>query len=507
MKRFAEFTVTTAAYALFWTITRWPAIAANVLFLDDFEIPLRPADFYLGPYRPVLWVNYLLWDFFVPHHFWTIVPKIYGAIYIGIAAALLAWLLREWGADPWVARLAPLIVTAHPILADGPLWQTYCGIPLAAAFTTAGAIAWTRGRRAAFTILTLLGVFSYQVYVALAAVYAVAEPVVRRKFRTRDTIVRLAIITAIGVAQLLLTVIVRRYYDTPDPRGLATSFDFRERFHFFTDLMVNAWMPVIAYYTGAVRAMSLWKFVPLILAAATAITTRRVLDALFAALVFIIPALPNLALSQSAYAWRVATPEAYALALSVVPLLMRMRRPWAIAIIAVLTAVMVPVSHYESWCRRESWERDQRFVASMRAHWNHQPFTVVLAPVNPRGREDLSLIGPHELTWGFERRTSRMWSEFNDPWMTTAFVRNWAKLPFVDCNDTPGHAQCRGTVEACAHGCTDVDVEYPGAIHDPATGRTIVCPTKVVPKCTTTSARRSSAPDSPRGSRTRPPGA
>ncbi|HEX6096075.1 MAG TPA: hypothetical protein VF432_07120, partial [Thermoanaerobaculia bacterium] len=491
-RRFAEFSLTALAYALFWTITRWPAISVNVLFLDDFEIPLRPADFYLGPYRPVLWVNYLLWDTLIPNHFWTIVPKIYGAVYIGIAAAIFAVLLREWDVDRWTARLLPLVVTAHPILADGPLWQTYCGIPLAAAFTTAGAIAWSRGRRAAFTIYTLLGVFSYQIYVALAAVYAIAEPVVRRKFRLRDTAIRLSIIAAIAVAQLVLTALVRRYYDTPDPRGLATSFDLRVRFHFFTDLMVNAWMPVIAYYTGALRAMSLWKFVPIAIAALTAIRTRRVVDTLFAAVVFVIPALPNMALSQSAYAWRVATPEAYALAVSILPLLMRVPRAWAMGVIGVLTAVMVPVSHYESWCRKESWLRDQQFVASMRDHWKARPFTVVLAPVNPLGREDRALIGPRELTWGYEIRTSRMWSEFNDPWMTTAFVQNWAKLPFVDCNKRGGDPRCADAVAACARGCTEVDAEYPGAIHDDATARTIVCPTKVVPKCATLSSRASS---------------
>ena len=74
----------------------------------------------------------------------------------------------------------------------------------------------------------------------------------------------------------------------------------------------------------------------------------------------------------------------------------------------------------------------------------------MLAPVNPEKHEDVSLIGPHDLTWGYERRTARMWSEFNDPWMAKRYVQNYARMKFVDCNEQPSAAVCSGVVPAYA---------------------------------------------------------
>jgi len=471
MKRTIEFTTAAFAYALLWVVTRWPAIRANVLFFDDFEIPFHPADFYIGPYRPTLYLEYVFRSAIAPHSLWTVTPKIVGAVYTGIAAAMLIELLREWEIPPVIARLLPLIVVSHPLLADGALWQTYAGLPIVPALITAGAIAWSRGRRILFSLLTLAGILGYQVYLTLAVVYAIAEAVIRRRFRWRDFAMRIAIIGGCVVVQLIVTKIIRQTFGNPDVRGVISTFNASLQIHGMFDLMVNVWMPVIAYYAGAFAAMSLWKYVPLLLGAETAIATRSPIDALFAAAIFIVPALPNLALDHAPYSWRVSTPEVYALALALLPVLLRVRRWIAVAMIATLTFVMLPVSQYEAWTRVESFERDQKFVASV-----PKDFTLTLAPVNPRKREDVRLIGPHDLTWGYEPRTPRMWSEFNDAWMAKRYVQNYAKLRFLDCAELPLEARCQGAAALCATGRNDMPVDYPRGVNVPERRITVVCP-------------------------------
>jgi hypothetical protein len=472
MRRATEFVSATCAYALLWIATRWPAIRANVLFFDDFAIPLHPADFYIGPYRPTLYLEYLLREAIAPHSLWTVTPKIFGAIYTGIAAAMLIELLRAWEVPRIIARLLPLVVVCHPLLADGALWQTYAGLPIVPALITAGAICCTRGRKLAFSLLTLAGILGYQVYFTLAVVYAIAEPVVRRRFKLRDSALRLGIIAACVLVQLVLTFVIRHTYANPDSRGLVTTFDVRTQIHGVFDLMVNGWMPVIAYYCGAFAAMSMWKFVPLVLGAETAIATRRVADTLFAAAIFVIPAAPNLLLARAPYSWRASTPEAYALALALIPLLLNVRPAIALSLIATITIVMIPVDTYEARCRAESWERDQRLMASV-----PRDYTIALAPVNPNRVEDVGLIGSHDLTWGYDRRTPRMWSEFNDPWMARRYVQNYARMRFLDCNDPkPSDARCKGAYAACASGCNDSPVEYPRAVRDDVQRLVYVCP-------------------------------
>jgi len=473
MKRRLDFAVATVAYALVWIATRWPAIRANTLFFDDFEIPFRPADFYWGPYRPTLYLEFLLRDLIAPHAFWTVVPKLFGALYVGVMAALLIELLTAWDVPLQVARLLPLIVVAHPLLADGPLWQTYAGLPIVPALITAGALAWTRGRKLAFALLTLAGVLGYQVFVTLALVYAVAEPVVRRRWRWRELVERVAIIAGCVVVQLVLTAIIRRTYGNPDPRGMIGVFDPRTQLHGAVDLIVNVWMPVIAFYTGALRAMSLWKWVPLAIAAATAVSTRRILPTFFSAAIFLIPALPNLLIAQGPSTWRVSIPELFALVVALVPLFSRFPRAGVIVTVAIF-AVIAPVSTYEARCRVDSFDRDRQLVASV-----PPGDAVVLAPVNPKHAEDVSLIGPHDLTWAYERRTPRMWSEFNDPWFANRYVTNYWHLPFVDCLATPADARCSGTAALCATGRDDGPVVYPRTIRDDARRITIVCPSQM----------------------------
>ena len=476
MKKALQFTAAAVSYAMFWIVTRWPAIGANVLMLDDFELPFRPRDFFTGAYRPTLHLEYILFELIMPHHFWTIVPKFVGAVYVGIAAALLIELLRAWDVDPIIAALLPLIVIANPILADGPLWQTYYNMPVAYGLIIAGSIAWSRDRRLAFFLLTLAGVLGYQIFITLAVVLAVAEAVIRRRFQLREFALRIGLIGVTAVIQLIVVFIIRHSGKYADSRGLISTFSLRDQLHGAADLLVNGWMPVIAYYTGAIPAMSLWKYVPVLLVVLTAVITRRLWPTLSSAGVLLIPALPNLVLAKAPYSWRVSTPVAFALALAMLPILMTVGRRAAAIVIVALTIVMIPVCHYESWCRKESWERDQAFVEGVRQHWRGRDFTLVLAPVNPDKHEDVALIGPHDLTWGYQRRTPRMWSEFNDPWMAKRYVQNYVRMRFLDCNERPAAPACMNAAALCMRPHSDVPVEYPRAFHDDAGNITLVCP-------------------------------
>jgi hypothetical protein len=226
---------------------------------------------------------------------------------------------------------------------------------------------------------------------------------------------------------------------------------------------VNGIMPVIAYYTGAAAAMSLWKFVPigfgLVGAAVTFVRRRSLLDTVLAAafpmVVFFLPAAPTLVTSQSPYAWRVSTPTAWALALSLVPLLLQIGRIRILPVL-VAAALMIAPSHYESQMRVVGVERDSRLLEQIGNSWAAAGVPrerITVAYVGPRGgfAREKQDIGPHDLTWGYERVTPAVWSAFNNGWIAQHYIEDYRHLGFRQCGDArPDDLSCREPESACA---------------------------------------------------------
>lgn len=439
------------AYALLWILNRWPAIRANTLFFDDFDAPRIPAAYYIGPYRPVLWLEYHFWNALIPNFLWSYGPKILGAVYTGLAAMALAMLLRQWGVRAWLAASVPLIVIVNPVLADGALWNTVHALPLGVYFA-AEAI---RVRRwSACLALSLLAVCTYQVMIAVAAILAVAEPVVRRRFDARQTGKRLAAIAVAAGLQIVMMILLRRFYEGADARGLALAPTIgtfvMAKWHGATNLIANGWMPVIAWYLGAIPAMSLWKWIPIVIAVANAIAVRtaRLATALATLVILALPAAPILVASANPYAWRVSIPVAVALAVALVPLLAALPQRVAAALIVVLVALMAPVSWYESSERVAAFQRERAFVESIGRHWNGQPFTTGFgSPID----EDRSNGGRRDLTWGFQIRTPGMWTVFAAegfarPYLVSYLGLQWTSDQECICGPVTHHEVRRTSV-------------------------------------------------------------
>lgn len=399
-------------YVLVWVANRWPAIRANTLFFDDFDLPRSPAVYYIGPYRPVLWLEYHFWHALMPDFLWSHVPKILGAVYVGLAALALAELLRHWGVDAWLAAATPLIVIVNPVLADGALWNTVHALPLGMFFAIQAARvrSWWM-----CLVLSLLAVCTYQVMIAIVALLTVAEPIIRRRFDVRETGRRVAAIAIAAALQIAMMLLIRRFYDGADGRGLAGATSFSAfliaKWHGGTNLIANGWMPVIAWYTGAIPAMSLWKWIPIVIAIANAIAVRsaRLASAVTTLAILALPATPILVASAAPDAWRAAIPVAVALSVALVPALAALPRKVAMTIVLAVVGLMAPVSWYESSERVVGFRRDQALVESIGRRWNGAAFAVGFgSPIT----EDRRSGGPRDLTWGFQIRTPAMWTAF-----------------------------------------------------------------------------------------------
>ncbi|MBV8517131.1 MAG: hypothetical protein JO197_06965 [Acidobacteria bacterium] len=466
MRRGWTYVLACLGYTAFWLVTRWPAIAANPLFFDDFALPATPAAFYIGSYRPFLWLEYRFWELLIPGHFWTHVPKLAAAIYLGLFATALAALLRKWNVPPAIAFATPLVVLANPVLNDAGLWNSLHALPLALALITAAAVVWEREDASwrmwlGGAALLLCGIFGYQIFVSLAVVYLLAEPAVKTltgvAWNWRASLRKLVAIAAVTFVQLVYMQLTRTA--DSDPRGLLHATSFRayllEKLHGLIDLAVNGVMPILAYAGGVRLAYRTWYYVPLVLGVLLAIATWRRFGASRALLygagplaLFFAPSLPCLISSADPYAWRVSSPVAVSLALSLMMLLLVLARDAraASAVLAVAAILVAPIGHYEASLRVISVERDARLLREL---GNARAVSYVGPALG--AAEDERLAGPHLLTWGYEVRTPAMWSGFSNAWTTAYFLRHVAPaVAYVDCSPAMQGRVCDDARSLCA---------------------------------------------------------
>jgi hypothetical protein len=490
-----------AVYAAAWALPRWPAIRANTLFYDDYGVAAIPFIIYVGSYRPTLWIEYRLWELLVPGHFATRIPKLSAAVYWGLACTALMLLLRRWRVPMPIALLLPLVLVAHPVATDAGLWSALSALPLSLFLVIAGVLLLGDGdepkRLAGGSALILAGILGYQYYFVAAVVLVLAEVVVDEvngaPRRLRVLLRKLAILASLAAVQIIFMQLARPFITRADKRGFAElggslGAFVANKLHGAVDLLVNLWMPLLAWYLDAVRAWSLWKFVPLVLLLATiaaglAVRARMRVVLLAAAATIALPLLavmPTFALSQTPYAWRVTIPVLLAAALGMLPLLIwlgRRSRFAPVVLLLVLIAVLLPPTRWEAEMRVVGYQRDRAVFDHIATYWmDHglRPPEVSVGVGRVRiGDPRKRLPGAHEVTWGYDRTNPMFASPFFDPWAAEQAIATFNHYRFIDCN-TPGR-EAKPVCRAAKSACTLIPPNRTGVVHVEQNRMSFVC--------------------------------
>lgn len=441
------------------------------MFFDDYALPAGPAGFYIGSYRPLLLVEYAFWEALIPGHFWTVVPKLTSAVYIALAATALAVYLEQLRVHRALAISAPLAVLCNPVLADATLWQSSHALALALSLVVASHVAWLGGRPWLAGGLLLAGVLGYQLYIGLAVVLLAAEIAIGRP-RLPDLALHSSVVVAVGAIQIGVMLLTRLAVPQTDARGFASIDSIpqfvNQKLHGMLNLTVNGIMPVLAWYAGAIAAMSLWKWVPIGLGIVTALVTRRVVPTILVVVLLFLPSLPILAMSQSPYSWRVSAPVAFGLALALaVPLARVADVRIAVAVCVLVAAFMAPVSWYEAQSRVYGHARQEKLMEAIETRASREGSGLTIAWAVPAGRkEDPRYRGPRDLTWGYEVRTPAMWTSFGDEWMARAFVESrGGRFRLASADE----------IVLCARNCSHANLPSPRVMHLGRGLPTLVC--------------------------------
>jgi hypothetical protein len=236
---------------------------------------------------------------------------------------------------------------------------------------------------------------------------------------------------------------------------------FREKLHGAFDLVVNAYMPIAAFYLGISRAWSAWKWVPILISFLSLIAAmaRRlsirwtILMALSPILLPALAAAPTAAMSQSPFAWRVSVPAVFAAILSAVPFLsvlegVRGGRVWAAAAVLFTVLILLPVTRYDVSERVRSNRDDSRILAEIEDFWHTRGISrkdfrvsVVVPEGDSSGRID-GTTRHHDLSVGYERVPATWLSAFSYSFSWKDYVTAFKGLQALDCDVTPSDRAC-----------------------------------------------------------------
>jgi hypothetical protein len=304
---------------------------------------------------------------------------------------------------------------------------------------------------------------------------------------------KLAILASLAVVQIVFMQLARPFITRADRRGFAEvggslgSF-LAGKIHGAFDLLVNLWMPLLAWYLDAVRAWSLWKFVPLVvllatIAAGLAARARMRVVLLAAAATVALPVLavmPTFVLSQTPYAWRVTIPVLLAAVLGMLPLLIwlgRRSRFAPVVLLLLLIAVLLPPTLWEAEMRVVAYQRDRTVFDRIASHWMERGLRPAEIAVgagririhDPRKRPP----GAHEVTWGYDRTNPMLASPFADPWVAEQAIATFNHYRFIDCN-SPG-TEATPVCRAAKSACTLIPPNRTGVVHVEQERMSFVC--------------------------------
>ena len=366
-----------AAYFAAALLPRLSPLLAGALFADD--LVHRPEGHLLS-YRFLNFGELWFWELiFGRTYLWSATAKVVAALYTAGLCAVLRSSLRDWGAEPRVASLLPLLVPLHP------LWNTFV------AWTAAGVYALSLllivfgyrllTRRAespsfqmvAGILLIALGISGYQVHVGVLPALVFAEIVLsdeKRRIWLRVAAKRfVACAAAVVVYFLAIKIAAIAGVKTWGGRGLASSLSElaggRSALQVITDNLGVITQPLLSFYAGIGAAWSFWLVPYVIVCVLSAIALRRhYFLAMLALLLPFMAASVVVVLNVPATGPRVTAGVWLAMLLAMLPFLQYRR--WAMPLFAALfIAIALPVTLVDAQNRTRAWNADLRTVAAI----------------------------------------------------------------------------------------------------------------------------------------------
>lgn len=419
---------------------RLNAIVRNVMWWDDFAVPRQPALTYLGSYRPVMFVEYHLWETLAPGHFWNGLPKYLALCYALVAVLLLARFLRRLGTPRMVVVSSGLLVAAHPIVTDALFWSSLRGMGLGLVFVLLGVDRlWfgqsSRSRLLGFAFLTL-GVLTYQWLLPVAGVLllgAVGISWLRGEAVDRKRLLPIAL-SLVGAALILAgwTEATRAILENYDDRGWAPAPTLEEavrrRYHGWFDNWVNVFMPPLAATAGYRRAWSLWKWVPsfwILLALTGAIVgglrrARLLVAGLLPVGLSALASAFTLLLPFSTHSWRTSLAALIGLSVGLAALgSILWEQRWGRAVFALASAAFLVVAALAT--RADDERRASGYFDAVRLEQQRHGMDAAWHEA-ALGRAG-DTFGGFTLTVGYTPMTRRDYTPYADAWVTHHFRR------------------------------------------------------------------------------------
>jgi hypothetical protein len=467
-------------FAVF-TIPRWPAIAGNLMWWDDFGLPLSVFRSHVGSYRPLLWFEYAVWEKLWPGHFFAGVPKWSGSAYMALAGYLFWRILKDWGIQPVVAGLVAAAVLVHPILTDAGGWSTIHGMGLGLVLCLWG-YRLLRGGRSPGSLwsgiaMILAGVSGYQPLIMVPLVLLGGETAIRigagRDPRWLGFGRILAILCGVGVASYIYMKISQSVLVEFDRRDLISAVSVSdyasEKYHGLINNVVNVYMPPLAFAFGPARAFSYWKWAPLCMAGGIfgLVLARRV--PMYRAMILgalplclpVVGTLLGLVTGLTPWAWRTSVPALLAAGIGLAILLEELMASgrFAAVVLALVIYAMVAVALARTTAadvRRhgEGISRDNEVVAGAEAFWRSRGVSksefrfLVGAGTSRKGSTKFADGGA--LTQGYELLFPMSYSAFSHPFVARHFLGTYLGYQVIDCSQNVVPRECRYASEMVA---------------------------------------------------------
>ena len=452
-----KYLVVFISYFCVWALTRFSALNANALQMDDFLIAhmnVRGVDdisnaFITGnfsckfPPQDGRWGAATLFCIlagFSPNWVLMLWPKLLAGLSLSLFCTLLCRRFVLDGVGLLGAVLLPLLIMTHPTVNDITLWNTPF---VAAVWMTACILAFeivqTKPADVRYVavsfVLLLVVVLSYEifftVFVVLVVYFVLGGVLLERGPRRDQLIAYLVLLIALPLIYISMALLSKALGG--EGRGFAefngVGAFLSYKFHGITNLLANVFVPVMSYYLPSSLSFRIykWLFVLLLVAVYLCAYLARhdwkfaTASAAVVMTIMAVPLAPIMLMQQNPEAWRVSIPTVFAFVLSL-SLVLRLansggrvgiknqNRINAVSSIVLLGLIVIQIipTNAEAKLRALENEADQRLVAQI-----HQ------AKKSPSEKSDpkISLIVDNE-----SRGIGSIYENHPATGMTTAFT-------------------------------------------------------------------------------------
>lgn len=402
-------------YFAVWIAVRFDAIAANVLFTDDFLYFVDHSGSIIDytscgdPHKDYRWISFGIRCFAwttIPSVTSSIIPKLLSGLFLAGFCFYLFKCLKSWAVPTVIALLTPIIFISHPIINEITLWNITVTYPLCLLFCAFSYFKLTHRDPLIVKVLAvgllLIVVLIYEFYITTFLIFVLSEPLIKyvtgQKIEWRRSIWLMLVFIAISAFYIIQVKLTNALFPLANEsiRGIieitsAGQF-MNEKLHGIFNLLVNVFATPISFYTSLNVALSKWESIILIVIVSVFLlhywNKRRVFPALLvsAALVVlvIVPTLPILASSQSPESWRTSVPVlfSFTFCLILLGLLIQLfaQRLWSIqtsvmltgALLTIPAVLLANVSYSEAQLRVKEIAVDDGLIDEIKSYWHEQ---------------------------------------------------------------------------------------------------------------------------------------